>query len=114
MKQKRYLYRTAYTHSLKTELPSTGGCLVKTNGESKSLQRILLQQGFVWASVNGYYHPLTNGNYYYICWNRSLYIDKYTMTWTSSSSRVPNAIIFENYFKPLKKFRGLNMKRFGI
>lgn len=112
-KTKTYLHRTAYTHSLKAKLPPVGACLVKTKGESKSLQRILMQMGFKWPSMTGYYHPLTVDDNYYICWDRHLVYSEYNMTWTLDTNRVPN-IIFEDHFTPLKKFRGLNMKKFGI
>jgi hypothetical protein len=110
-----YLYRTAYTHSLKSELPLEGSCFVQTKGESKSLQRALLQQGFKWAGMKSYYDPLTPNNQYFICWkNHLLYPKEFSITWTVSSNAVSNTIVFSDYFKPLKKFRGLNMKRFGV
>ena len=116
---KTYLYHTAYTHSLKAELPRVGSCLVRTKGESKSLQRILIQMGFKWTGMSGYYHPLTlvtgKTDTYYVCWDRHVvYSKEYNMTWTVDSFRAKQQIKFEDYFKPLKRFRGLNLKRFGI
>ena len=112
---KTYLYHTAYTHSLKAELPIESSCLVKTEGESKSLQRALFKQGFKWTGIKSYYRPLTPNSQYFICWKTHLlYPKELSITWTIDTNRVPNTIKFEDYFKPLKRFRGLNMKKFGI